>query len=255
MNSIKGIDEDGLEKLRDGELLKLIANRGEQGERAFDAFYSRYIKDFYKKVCRISLDENVIQELVSETMEQVYYKAHTFKAEEGIDSDAERRRTLAWLGKIAHRIFLQKLRDQEKDPETVSMDSDNFEGKKNELLEKMSENGFITKANLNHIIRESGNKTLGIINTEREAISPHRKTLREVMSRLPEREKDILLNWFEEYDPRIKNQKLPRKTIKNLRERYNVTPDYIRKIKERTFKAVREKCLDLEKAESKYEQE
>ena len=244
MKIIENAEEDDLENLKDGELLKITSQDSELSEKAFTAFYDRYKDDFYKIVCRISPDENMAKELFAETMEQAYFKAEKFNAEENLSSQSERGKTLTWLKTIATRIFAQKFRDKEKMPKTVSLVSDNSEGEITNLIEKLSENGSVTKANMNHINREVEDKSLKLLGSKEEYISKERAILRNVLSNLSDRDRDILFAYLIEIDPRIKNQKLSRKTLEELREKYKVTSGYIRKLKERIFNKVRQECLN-----------
>ncbi len=239
MKIIEGAEEEDLENLRDGELLKIISQDSERSEKVFTAFYDRYKDDFYKIVCRISSDENMAKELFAETMEQAYFKAEKFKAEENLSLQSERGRTLTWLKTIAKNVLAQKFRDKKKMPKI----SDDSEGEITSLIESLSENGSVTKANLNHINREAEDKSLNILDSE-EYISKERAILRNVLSKLSERDRDILFAYLTEIDPSIKNQKLSRKTLEELREKHKVTSDYIRTLKERIFNKVRQECLN-----------
>jgi RNA polymerase sigma factor (sigma-70 family) len=174
-------------------------------------------------------------------MEEAYFKAETYEDDESLGSKAGRGRTLSWLRTIARRIFLQELRVKKKLPQSLSLDTDNSQEVVTDIIKKLSSNGIVDKSNLNKINIEIENSFLRI-EDNRNYISTERKILREVISSLPEREREILLMYVAEFDPRIKNQKLPRAKIKELSEKYDITPAYIRKIKERTFKAVYKEC-------------
>lgn len=239
MKIIADAEEEDLENLRDGELLKIISQDGERSEKAFTAFYDRYKDDFYKIVCRISSGENMAKELFAETMEQAYFKAEKFKAEENLSSQSERGRTLTWLKTMAKHILAQKFRDKKKMPKI----SDDSASEITNLIETLSENGSVTKANLNHINRKAEDKSLNILDSE-EYISKERAILRNVLSKLSDRDRDILFAYLIEIDPSIKNQKLSRKTLKELREKHKVTSGYIRTLKERIFNKVRQECLN-----------
>lgn len=236
--------EDDLEQSDDGELFALIAKNNTDSEKAFDVFYKRYKNDFYRLLFRISSDERVKKELFNETMERAYYKAHTFKVENNKIVKNQRGKTLAWLGKIARNIYIQTFRDNEKEVKAEVNE---------DLLETVSENGIISKAELNSKIRESEDNFFDIKNSATNSISSEKKILQKVLLELSERDRDILLAYYDEYDPRIKHQKLSRGKIKELSQRYNITPDYIRTLKGRIFKNVSKKCLNqmAEKVESK----
>lgn len=246
------ITDDDFEQLGDGKLFNLIAKNNGESEKAFDVFYSRYKNDFYGLLFKISSNESVVKELFCETMEQAYFKADTFKVEENISKKSERGRTLRWLKRVAENIYNQRFRDQKKEIKIVSESGDRDEEKES-LIDTASDNGHILKGELTSKIRKIENNILGIKDLEVNSISLEKRILQEVLLELSERDRDILLAYIDEYDPEIKNQKLSRAKIKELSERYGVTPNYIRTIKKRTFTAVSEKCLNkmAEKAESK----
>jgi RNA polymerase sigma factor (sigma-70 family) len=244
-------DDDELESLRDGDLFRLMADGAEKVERAFDIFHKRYVRDFHNLVKGISSDTSIVEDLVSKTMEEAYLKAETFKEDNSLSLKSERGRTLAWLGKIARNIYNQNFRISQKSIKIVSQD-DKFE--ETSLIEEATENGFITKGALGRKIREAEDEVLGG-NYVSVANAPllEKRILREVLSELSERDRDVLIAYYNEYDPEIKNQKLSKEAIKELCESYNITPDNIRQIKLRTFKKVSEKCLKIKAkiAESK----
>lgn len=248
------LEEDELENLRDGDLFKIMADDVEKSEIAFNVFYERYKDDFHKLVCRISFDQSVVEDLVVTTMEEAYFKANTFKGDNSLSLRSERGKTLAWLGKIAKNVFNQNFRNAKKDIKTVPQ-KDDF-GNDDSLTEKATENGFIAKGELYQQVREAEDNILGANNLVKTNItSLEKEILLEVLSELSERDKGVLLDCFDEYDPEIENQKLSKEKIKELCERYNITPDNIRQIKLRTFKKVRDKCLKIKakKWSQKYE--
>lgn len=227
--------EDDIDEPSDGELFVKMASKNEESENAFNIFYNRYKNDFYKNIFRLRLNEADRKELFNETMMQTYVKSHTFKVEKDISIKKQRGKTLSWLGKIARNIFNQKSRDKKK---KINAEANE------DLLETASENGIILKSQLSSKIRESENDFLGIENSESNKISLEKEILRKVLTELPERDRDILLSYYDEFDLEIKHQQLSGAKIKELTERYNVTPNYMRKIKERAFKTVRERCLN-----------
>lgn len=243
-------EDDEFENLRDGDLFKLVSNYDELSEKAFTVFYKRYTNDFHRLVCRIDSNQSVVENLVSQTMEQAYFRAATYEGDNTLTLKSERGKTLAWLGRIARNIYNQDFRDSKKKIKTVSK-SDGVENEDETSTENATDNGFVRKGELTKKICEVENVIWEKGNFEESIISVEKSILQQVLSQLSERDRDVLLAYFEEYDPNIQNQKLSREKIKELSERYNITPDYIRKIKERTLKTVREKCQKEKTAEPK----
>lgn len=245
------LDEDELENLRDGDLFKLMANDVKKSEIAWIIFNNRYIDDFHKLVHRINPNPTVVEDLVSMTMEEAYFRANTFKGVNSLSIKSERGRTLSWLGKIAKNIYNQTFRISKKEIKIVPQ-IDGFENET--LIEKSTKNGIIKRGDLSRKIRETEDDVLGTNHLDNTNLPfLENEIFQEVLSEISERDRDVLLATFDEYDPEIKNQKLSREKIKELCERHNITPDNIRQIRLRTFKKVRDKCLQMKakKVESK----
>lgn len=215
---------DGLEGLRDGSLFELIAKQDEQSEPAFDVLYERYKKDFFRLIWRFG-SEDVVKEIFNETFETAYLKAKTFKPCDDLDSEAERRRTLKWLCKIAGNVSVQKFRKQGKE------------------VQIFTEDKLISKGQLFQKIREGEEEILGLNRQKGKSNSLEEQILKQVLSELSERDKDILLTYVKEVDLKVKSQKISRATMKELKERYGLKPANIRQIKLRTLKVVQSRLL------------
>jgi len=102
----------------DAELLRRVADRDFDAPRARGAqaqFYERHIRYLYGSVLRMkqSLLEMAglrPEDLVQDTFHRVFERAHTYDPGDAVDPDAQRRRTRAWLGRIATRLLADALR-------------------------------------------------------------------------------------------------------------------------------------------------
>lgn len=102
----------------DAELLRQIARGTSDPERARRAqalVYERHVRYLYGAVLRMnpSLLEMAglrPEDLVQETFGRAFDRSHTYDPGDAHDSEAQRRRTRAWLGRIASRLLADALR-------------------------------------------------------------------------------------------------------------------------------------------------
>ncbi len=224
----------------DGELLAAMVAGDEAGLAAFEIFYSRYVEDLYKYIYRVKgLLEADRRDLVQEAMLKAYHSAATFKRNEIADSDAEknRRQTVAWLGQIAARIHYQKFRRQNGAKFEV-LEEENRDSEKTELASDK-----IPKGERGLRIRESEEKFLQALSSNGQVESVPRKILQEVLDKLPERECEILLATYEEFDLQNPKKQLSREKINEIKERYNISSENLKQIRYRAKKFVFEECL------------
>ncbi len=140
----------------DGELLSAMAANDDSSYSAFDIFYNRYFDDLHSFTFRVfGLFEADRFDLVQDTMLQAFRAATTFKEENDGDAERMRRRTIAWLGKIATNLHREKYRRQ-KGTEFESLEKENYE---TENIEISSEKILVSE--LVHRIRESENEVSG----------------------------------------------------------------------------------------------
>ena len=225
----------------DGELLAAMAEDDDSSDAAFDIFYNRYFDELRKYTFRIfGLLEADRFDLVQETMLQAYRAAATFKAlETSVGDDAEkiRRRTIAWLGKIAVRIDIQNFRRRKG----IKFENLEDENKETEAIETPSEK--IAGGELARRIRENEDKMLRAFSADGRAESKEREIMNQVLAELPERELEILLATFEEADLRNPKQHLSQEKIDEICERYKINSKNLKQIRYRAKKFVFEECL------------
>lgn len=220
----------------DGELLAAMAADDDLSYSAFNIFYNRYFDDLHSFTFRVVglLDADRF-DLVQETMLQAYRAAATFKEAEEGDANQKRRRTVAWLGKIATNIHREKYRRQ-KGTEFESLEKEN-----QETVEVPSEK--ISSGELVWRIRENEDKILQDFSSNGHAGSTPRKIMREVLAELSEREREILLATYEEFDFQKPNQHLSQEKIDEITERYGISSKNLKQIRYRARKFVFEESL------------
>lgn len=102
----------------DAELLRRIADRDLDAPRARSAqaqFYERHVRYLYGAVLRMKQSMLEMaglrpEDLVQDTFHRAFERAHTYDPADAVDPDAQRRRTRAWLGRIATRLLADALR-------------------------------------------------------------------------------------------------------------------------------------------------
>ncbi|MDW8465952.1 MAG: sigma-70 family RNA polymerase sigma factor [Chloroherpetonaceae bacterium] len=184
----------------DGELLQIVAERSPRSEHAFAAFYNRYIEYVFficKRKYGTQLCEDEICDLVQETFVRVFERADTFCEEAKLAEDERRRRTQGWLQRIMANIFIDRKR---RNQSIVT-----------QPLPEGAENLFIAA-------EDSGEET---------QLSKKMQLVQQAIASLPERDQDIVRTIYQWYEP---SKKLPSTVIAELVERYQTTPENIRKI-------------------------
>lgn len=173
---------------------------------AWAEFFQRHREYLYRLCRKLSkgvLDEAGAKDLVQDTFIRAYHRAGTFNGEGIKDPDRLRRRTRAWLGRIAHRIFLDMLRGRDGLREVPLEEND--PGPEPEP------------------IQSSGTST-------------SRQLLNEAIDSLSEREQIVLRTTYQYYEPGKKNQHLPHDVVEDLAKTLQTTPENLRQIKRRALR-------------------
>jgi DNA-directed RNA polymerase specialized sigma24 family protein len=232
----------------DAELFALMAKRGDGWREAWAEFYRRYVSDFFRLVCRLrGLTNAEAEELVQEAMLQARKSAHTFRAVEGQDCDTARRRTLAWLGRIARNLHYEKLRVRLNTQGIGSERRSSEEGASSATVEEPR----ISRGELQRRISEAHDAVAEIARSSDVPVSDEKRLLRDALSTLTERELDVLLVSYEYYERGEEHPHLPRAVIAELCERHQTSPTNLRKIRERARKQVWQYVRENSPAEMK----
>lgn len=235
MKSAKTGADSTLGEAPDGRLFALMARRDEEGRNAFTEFHRRYIADFHRLVCkRRGLSDAAADDLVQETMLQAYLAAATFEARDDLDPAGRRRWVLGWLSRIAQNLYYGDFRKQKVTLVSSSETQVNSES----ASPPVSEETEISYAELQHRIHEAEDAVAGIPHAAEEQVSPERQLLRDALSTLGEREREIFLLSYEYRQPGEEHPHIPKAVIDELCDRYGITPAYMRKLRERARKQV-----------------
>jgi RNA polymerase sigma factor (sigma-70 family) len=103
------------ETASDAELLAAVSGGGGDARRAQQAFYQRHVRYLFgvlqkQRTRLLRLAGLSVEDLVQDTFQRAFDRAATFKAEPGLDEDRARRRTRAWLGRIAQNLTVDTFR-------------------------------------------------------------------------------------------------------------------------------------------------
>lgn len=191
----------------DADLLAYIAMREEDepAARAAGEEFSRRHRAWLERAVRRSrlyrlLGEGLVEDLVQETFIRVWERAETFEAPVA-DEEGGRRAVRAWLGQIANREAASVLRSTdvlvhaEPLPE-VEVPRDETPGAPDNTLAQIA---------------------------------------REELDRLPDREKDVILETLLYYKAGEAHQRLPNAVSQSLADRWSTTTENIRQVRSRTF--------------------
>ena len=178
---------------------------------AWAEFYRRHV-DYLYGVCHRAYEhilggEAGIDDIVAETFYRAFRKAELFEADGIEDPVRIRRRTRAWLGRIAQRLVLDTLRGAQRLP-TSQFETETWE-------------------NI----------------PERPSIPPRDdKLIRQVwdaLDQLSEKEQIVIRVTFEWYQPGQIHQRLPNDVVTDLAESLETTPENLRQIRRRALNKIR----------------
>jgi RNA polymerase sigma factor (sigma-70 family) len=196
----------------DAELLALIADRKSDPNarsRAQAAFYSRHVRYLYGVLQRDAYKLLRVagvgpEDLVQETFHRAFERARTFNAGDVTDTEQLRRRTRAWLGRIAVNLLADYLRN----------------------VREVSATPYLERLSCEEI--------------EREAPPSHElSSICEALDRLSEREQDVL-RVTALYQRAGDHQRLPNAVSAELATRWGTTNENIRAIRSRALKKLKE---------------
>jgi RNA polymerase sigma factor (sigma-70 family) len=202
--------EAGLES--DAELLALIADRGgarSVASRAEAAFYSRHVRYLYGVLQRdahklLEVAGVGPEDLVQETFHRAFERAHTFDAGDAVDVERLRRRTRAWLGRIALNLLADYLRS----------------------VREVSATPYLERLSCEDIDQPS------LPSRDLDSICS-------ALGRLSEREQDVL-RVSALYQRAGDHQRLPNAVSAELAARWGTTNENIRAIRSRAMKKLKE---------------
>jgi RNA polymerase sigma factor (sigma-70 family) len=196
----------------DADLLRLIADRSidpNVKSRAQAELYSRHVRYLYGVLQRDAYKLLRVagvgpEDLVQETFHRAFERARTFDTGEVTDAEQLRRRTRAWLGRIAVNLLADYLRN----------------------VREVSATPYLERLSCEEIEREAP--------PSRELSS-----ICEALDRLSEREQDVL-RVTALYQRAGDHQRLPNAVSAELAARWGTTNENIRAIRSRALKKLKE---------------
>ena len=222
MNQRKGPGIN-FDKETDVELLAYMSMRDEDPSVAREAwaeFYKRHVDYLYSVCFRAYRDILVgglgVGDIVAETFHRAFQKAELFDPNDIEDPIRLRRRSRAWLGRIAQRLVLDMLRGAQRLP-TYQFKCDSWQ------------------------------------NVPEQPNPPPRDDLlirrvKNAMEQLSEREQMVIRVTFEWYQPGQAHQRLPNDVVQGLAQTLETTPENLRQIRRRALKKIRSFLNDPLKA-------
>jgi RNA polymerase sigma factor (sigma-70 family) len=207
------VPTDLASRVSDAELLERVSLRATDAlgaRRAEAQFYERHARYLYavlvSRVRRpLALSGREVEDLVQETFFRAFAHADTFSAAESTDEETERRRTRAWLGRIAQRLLADWL-------------ADTREVSASPYLETLAEPEASPPSSR----------------------SPKLRLLREALETLSERERDVLRVAALYFRPGEEHQRLPNEVAAELARRWQTTNDNVRAIRSRATKKLKQ---------------
>lgn len=202
-----------VDRVSDAELLERVSRRANSAlaARAAEAeFYERHARYLYcvlvQRVRRpLALSGREVEDLVQETFFRAFARASTFTAGDAWDEDSERRRSRAWLGRIAQRLLADWLADVREVSASPYLDT---------LAEPEP--------------------------APPSSRSPKLRLMREALDTLSERERDVLRVAALYFRPGEEHQRLPNDVSAELARRWQTTSENLRAIRSRATKKLKE---------------
>lgn len=199
------------EESSDAELFATIVDGTAEDVRAAQReLYRRHLRYLYGVVHRrrdklVHLAGLSVDDVVQDTFQRAFHRAASFRPEPELDADRQRRRTRAWLGRIAQNLLVDAFRRNKEVSATP-------------YLERLTAPGGP--------------------DDEAPRSDPQLAILRDAMATLSEREQDIL-RVTALYQKAEGHNRLPNDVSAQLAERWNTTNDNLRAIRSRAMKKLR----------------
>jgi RNA polymerase sigma factor (sigma-70 family) len=202
-----------VDHVSDAELLERVSQRATDAATARAAeteFYGRHARYLYgvlvQRVRRpLALSGREVEDLVQETFFRAFARAETYSGGDAWEQDSQRRRSRAWLGRIAERLLADWLASAREISASPYLDT---------LAEP-----------------EPGPPS---------SRSPKLRLLREALDTLNERERDVLRVAALYFRPGEEHQRLPNEVSAELARRWQTSNENIRAIRSRATKKLKD---------------
>lgn len=221
----------------DDYLMELMGMKADFPKEAMDAYgkiYTRYWDLMYEIAKGVTRDEGTAADLLSDTFNVIYHKAATFKKGKVRTPQNIRLSICKWMTTIMKRVFYDHFLD-----DAYKKSSDD---------EKLSESYIIDKKHIGKYLSDDYDDFIEQIEIiEREPFdaapvvpeedSGNMAKIKDYISKLPERDRDIILTF---YDHHVPGKYTPSDVLDCLVKKWGTTRENIRKILEKVRKSIRE---------------
>lgn len=218
----------------DDYLIELMGMKADFPQEAMDAYgkiYFRYWDVMLYIAKGVTKDEDTAQDLLSDTFNMVYNKASTFTKTKVKDPDNMRYCIQKWMTAIMQNVFYDNYLD-----EAYKKPSDNENSEDSFLIDKRSIKKHLDDE-YNTFIKELDEIEDSVQFEYEGADSRNLKLVKEYISKLSDRDRDIVLTFYNYYLP---GKKTPSEVLNELEKKWNTTRPNIRKILEKFRKAIKE---------------
>jgi RNA polymerase sigma factor (sigma-70 family) len=199
-------------ELTDADLLERVAGRERDPRAAHEAegeLYGRHVRYLYgvlssRQQRMLSLASTSAEDLVQDTFRRAFERAHTFTTDGISDPEQLRRRTRAWLGRIAQNLLADTL----------------------ERVREVSATPYVERVSCDEIDAPPPS-------------SPELRMMREALGELSDREQDVL-RVTALYFRAGEHQRLPNAVSAELADRWSTSSENVRAIRSRAMKKLKE---------------
>jgi DNA-directed RNA polymerase specialized sigma24 family protein len=237
MENAQSRDNTAIRNATDGQLFAWMSQRGALAKEAWAELYLRYMDDLHKLLFRVEgLPPADLKDLLQDTMKRAYQCAHTFRARDDLEAEASRGRTLLWLLAIARRLFISKLQRQKDILMSRLIASAAVESTDQDSSPRRE----VQPSELYQEVKSAEDRVAGVSNTSQGGeCTGGVSLLRRALAALTPRDRDVLITYYQHYDPTRKKQLLPADERERLKKKYQINAGNIRQLRVRAQEAVK----------------
>ncbi len=218
------------------ELMGLKTDFPDEAMVAYGKIYFRYWDIMFTIAKQVTRDEDIAADLLSDTFNMVYNKASTFKIGKVRNPANIRLSIQKWMTTIMVRIFYDHFLD-----DAYKKSSDAGELSESYIIEKKVIGKYVSEDYDEFIEQLEMTEQNEVSNIEFPATdvedSKNLSKIRDYLSKLPDRDRDIVLSVYNYYIP---GKYTPAAVLDDLVEKWGTTRENIRKILEKFRKAIKE---------------
>ncbi|PZR04349.1 MAG: hypothetical protein DI539_25605 [Flavobacterium psychrophilum] len=220
----------------DADLIELMGMKADFPEEAMDAYgkiYSRFWREMLIIANNVTKDENSAQDLLADTFNLIFERAHTFRRAKLQRPDKARHTILRWMTTIMEHVFYDHyLDDAYKKPE-----------------EPLEESYIIDKRLIANRLDDSYSDFVDEMEQVEQQVDGRQEPspedpvddgnlaiLNKYLATLSERDRDIILTYYAYHVP---GKYTPGTVLDDLEKKWGTTRENIRKILEKVRKAVK----------------